>query len=299
MTRHLILIFCVFLSISLSAQEFNCKVSISSSKIRGSNKELFTNMQKDILEFINNTRWTDNVFSTDEKIDCNFLFTLNEKIGSDEYAGNLQIQLSRPCFNSSYSTNLFNFKDNDIRIRYAEFESLKYNSSSNNSNLVSLIAFYANVMLGMTYDTFSPNGGGVYYSKAEAIVAQCQNNIEKGWKSFEGRKNRYWIIENLQDGALAGVRTCYYQYHRLGLDMMEKDVVGARSVIAESLELIRKAHRVRSSSLLIKLFFDAKSEEILNVFSESFNEEKMRVYNIVAEVDPTNITKYKKLISNK
>jgi hypothetical protein len=299
MARHLILIFCVFIGISLSAQEFDCNVSISTSKIRSSNQELFTNMRKDILEFVNNTRWTDNVFSADERIDCNFIFTLKEQIGADEFAGSLQIQLSRPCFNSSYTTNLFNFKDDDIRIRYAEFESLKYNSSSNNSNLVSLIAFYANVMLGMTYDTFSPNGGGVYYSKAEAIVAQCQNNIEKGWKSFESRKNRYWIIENLQDGALSGVRTCYYQYHRLGLDAMEKDIIGARSVIAESLELIRKAHRERSASILINLFFDAKAEEIINIFSESFNEEKMRVYNIVAEVDPTNISRYRKLVNRK
>jgi hypothetical protein len=299
MIRQVLLFFCIFFSVSVFAQEFNCNVSVSHSKIQGSNQELFDNMRKDLYEFVNVTRWTDNVFSIDERIQCNLFFTLDEQIGADEFSGSLQIQLSRPVFNSSYTTTLLNFQDNDIRFRYAEFESLKYDAGSTNSNLVSLIAFYTNIMLGMTYDTFSPNGGGVYYSKAEAIVSQCQNNIEKGWKSFESRKNRYWIVENIQDAAFSGVRTCYYQYHRNGLDMMDKDVIGARSVVAESLELIRKSYRERSNSMIIKLFFDAKSDEIMNIFSESFNEEKMRVYNVVAEVDPTNLTKYKQLINNK
>lgn len=298
MIRRFIILVLLISSVALSAQEFQCSVSISHSKIQGSNQEVYENMRKDIYEFINTTRWTDNVYAIDERIECKLFISLDEQIGADEFSGNMQIQLNRPVFNSSYKTTLFNFQDNDIRFRYAEFEPLKYNASIKNSNLVSLVAFYANLMLGMTYDTYSPNGGGVYYSKAEAIVAQCQNNIEKGWKSFESRRNRYWIIENLQDGALSGIRTCYYQYHRQGLDMMENDVTIARSTIAESLELVRKANRERSSCMLIKLFFDAKSEEIMNIFKDSFSDERKRVYNIVVEVDPTNITKYKKLIKN-
>jgi len=298
MIRRLLLFVLFLFSINLYAQEFQCSVSVSHGKIQGSNQEVFENMRKDIYEFINTTRWTDNVYALEERIECKLFITLDEQMGADEFSGKMQIQLNRPVFNSSYNTTLFNFQDNDIRFRYAEFEPLKYNASVNNSNLVSLIAFYANVMLGMTYDTYSPNGGGVYYSKAEAIVAQCQNNIEKGWKSFESRRNRYWIIENLQDGSLSGIRTCFYEYHRHGLDMMEKDISVGRSVIAESLELIRKANRERTSSMLVKLFFDAKSNEVMNIFSESFSEEKKRVYNILAEVDPTNISKYKKLIKN-
>lgn len=298
MIRRFILFVLLMSSVALSAQEFQCSVSISHSKIQGSNQEVYENMRKDIYEFINTTRWTDNVYAIDERIECKLFISLDEQIGADEFSGNMQIQLNRPVFNSSYKTTLFNFQDNDIRFRYAEFEPLKYNASVKNSNIVSLIAFYANLMLGMTYDTYSPNGGGVYYSKAEAIVAQCQNNIEKGWKSFESRRNRYWIIENLQDGALSGIRTCYYQYHRQGLDMMENDVTIARSTIAESLELVRKANRERPSCMLIKLLFDAKSEEIMNIFKDSFSDERKRVYNIVVEVDPTNITKYKKLIKN-
>lgn len=285
-------------TLTISAQEFNCAVSVSHSKIQSSNQELYSNMQRDIYEFINTTRWTDNVYSNDEKIQYSLYFTLEEQIGADEFKGRLQIQLRRPVYNSSYQTTLFNFLDTDIRFRYAEYEPLKYSENSNNTNLVSLIAFYSNIVLGITYDTFSPNGGGVYFSKAEAIVAQCQNRPEKGWKSFESRKNRYWLIENIQDSALSNVRVCWYQYHRHGLDIMEKDVTGGRSIIAESLELIRKSYRQRSNSMLIKLFFDAKADEIINIFAESFNEEKMRVYNILAEADPSNISKYKKLIKN-
>jgi len=296
MYKFLFSLFLVIYSISVTAQEFNCGVSVSHSKIQSSNQELFSNMQKDIYEFVNATRWTDNVYANDEKIECKLFFTLDDQLGADEFKGSLQIQLRRPVYNSSYQTTIFNFQDNDIRFRYAEYEPLKFTENSKNTNLVSLIAFYSNILLGITYDTYSPNGGGVYFSKAEAIVAQCQNNIEQGWKSFESRKNRYWLIENMQDSALSNVRACWYQYHRHGLDIMEKDVTGGRSVIAESLELIRKSYRQRSNSMLIKLFFDAKSDEIMNIFAESFSEEKMRVYNIVAEVDPTNLSKYKKLI---
>lgn len=298
MTRRLFLFVAMFFSITLYAQEFKCNVSVSHSKIQGSNREIFENMRNDIYEFINTTRWTDNVYAMDERIECKLFITLDKQIGADEFTGNMQIQLNRSVFNTAYKTTLFNFQDNDIRFRYAEFEPLKYNASVNNSNLVSLIAFYANIMLGITYDTYSSNGGGVYFSKAEAIVAQCQNNIEKGWKSFESRRNRYWIIENFQDAALAGIRTCMYEYHRLGLDAMEKDLSVGRSVIAEGLELIRKANRERTSSMLVKLFFDAKADEVMNIFSESFSEEKKRVYNILVEVDPSNISKYKKLINN-
>lgn len=297
MYKYISIIILSFYSYSLHSQELNCSVSISHSSIQSSNQELFNSMQKDIYEFITTTRWTGNVYSNDEKIECKLFFTLDKQIGADEFSGNLQIQLRRPVFNTSYQTTLFNFQDNDIRFRYAEFETLKYTENSNNTNLVSLIAFYANIILGINYDTFSPNGGGVYYSKAEAIVAQCQNNIEVGWKSFESRRNRYWLIENIQDSALSNIRMCFYQYHRQGLDVMEKDVTGGRSIIAESLELVRKSYREKSNSMLIKLFFDAKSDEIMNIFADSFNEEKMRVYNILAEADPTNLSKYKKLIN--
>ncbi|MCT4599910.1 MAG: DUF4835 family protein [Marinifilaceae bacterium] len=296
--KNYILFLLLFCAVSSFAQEFNASVSVTYNKIQSTNNELFNNMRRDIYEFMNNTRWTNNVYTIQEKIRCSFSFTLESQIGADEFKGNLQIQLNRPVFNSSYQTTVLNIFDKDIRFRYAEFESLKYKENSTNSNLVSLLAYYANIMLGYTYDTFSLNGGGVYFSRAEAIVAMCQNNIEVGWKSFEGRRNRYWLIENIQDATSVGVRRCLYMYHRQGLDMMEKDIVTARSSVLDALELLRKSYRERSNSMFIQLFFDAKSEEILNIFSEAYREEKTRVYNVVAEVDPTHNSKYKVLIKN-
>lgn len=255
-------------------------------------------MEKDIYEFMNTTRWTDNVFAYDERIECNMVFTLTDQISSDEFRGSLQVQLRRPVYNSSYNTVIFNFKDNDIRFQYREFQQMTYNDNDRNTNLVSLLAYYAYVAIGLDYDSFSQEGGSVYFSKAEAIVARCQNNKETGWKSFESRRNRYWLIENIQDNAFAPFRLCLYRYHRNGLDAMEKSVIDGRMEIAESLELLRKVHRAKPNSMLLQLFFDAKSEEIMNIFKSSNGNDKKRVYNILSEVNPSNISKYKALLEN-
>lgn len=285
-------------SITIFSQELKCSVSISSQKIQGTNREIFRNMQKDIYEFMNTSRWTENLFSYDERIECNMVFTLNEQLSVDEFKGSLQVQVRRPVYNSSYNTVIFNFKDKDIHFKYKEFEPLTYNDNSRNTNLVSLLAYYSYIIIGLDYDTFAPEGGSIYFSKAEALVARCQNNRESGWKSFESRRNRYWLIENIQDNAFSPFRECMYAYHRQGLDGMEKNVVDGRTVIAESLELLRKAHRLKPNSMILQLFFDAKADEIMNIFSNSFGDERKRVYNILAEVNPANISKYKRLIEN-
>jgi hypothetical protein len=226
------------------------------------------------------------------------VFTLSEQLTVDEFKGSLQVQVRRPVFNSSYHTVIFNYKDNDIHFKYREFEPLVYSDNSKNTNLVSLLAFYSNIILGLDYDTFSIEGGSIYFSKAESIVARCQNNVESGWKSFESRRNRYWLIENIQDNAFTPFRECMYRYHRQGLDAMEKNVTDGRSVISESLELLRKVHRQKPNSMILQLFFDAKSEEIMNVFSKSFGDERKRVYNVLSEVNPANLSKYKRLLEN-
>lgn len=293
----------LFLALSITSlfsfsQELDCRVSVSSQKIQGTNREIFRNMQKDIYEFMNTSRWTDNLFSYDERIECNMVFTLSEQLSVDEFKGSLQVQVRRPVYNSSYNTVVFNFKDNDIHFKYKEFEPLTYNDNAQNTNLVSLLAFYSYIIIGLDYDTFSPEGGSVYFSKAEALVARCQNKRESGWKSFESRRNRYWLIENIQDNAFSSFRECMYRYHRQGLDAMSKNVVEGRSIVAESLELLRKAHRLKPNSMIIQLFFDAKADEIMNIFSKSFGDERKRVYNALSEVNPANISKYKRLLEN-
>lgn len=281
------------------AQELRCNISVSSQKIQGTNRELFTNMQRDIYEFLNNRRWSNHVFSYDERIECSLQIVLDEQVGSDQFKGTMQVRVSRPVYNSSYNTVLLNFKDNDIEFVYREFEPLEYNETGENTNLVSLLAFYANVILGLDYDSFSLMGGNDFYNRAENIVARCQNSREAGWKSFESRRNRYWLINNLQDRSYAPVRECLYRYHRLGLDVMADNVTDGRMAIVEALELLQKANRTKSNAYIMQVFFDAKSDEIVNIFKPTFTDERKRVYNIVSEVNPANSAKYNVLIQDK
>lgn len=300
MKRYLFLIVCLFATYLLAVgQELRCNISVSSQKIQSSNRELFANMQRDIFEFMNNKRWSDNIFSYDERVECNIQINLEEQGGSDQFKGTMQVRVSRPVFNSSYSTVLLNFKDNDIDFTYHEFEPLEYNENGQNSNLVNLLVFYANVILGLDYDSFSSLGGNIFYTRAEEIVARCQNVTEAGWKSFESRRNRYWLINNLQDRSYQPVRECIYKYHRLGLDAMADNVNDGRLAVIEALELLLRAHRVKPNSYIVQVFFDAKADEVVNIFKPAFADERKRVYNILSEVNSTNNSKYGVLIQDK
>lgn len=282
-----------------AAQELKCGISVTSQKIQGTNRELFSNMQRDMYEFLNNTRWSEHVFSYDERIECSLQFVLDEQVGSDQFKGSLQVRVSRPVYNTSYNTVLLNIKDNDIDFTYREFEPLVYNENGQNSNLVNILVFYANVILGVDYDSFALLGGTEFFNRAENIVARCQNAREAGWKSFEGRRNRYWLINNLHDRSFVAVRECLHHYHRLGLDVMADNVADGRLAITEALELIRKAHRIKANSYLVQIFFDAKAEEIVNIYKPAFADERKRVYNVVSEVNPSNNSKYNVLIQEK
>lgn len=299
MRKLIVLILFISYSLFGASQELRCNVQVMSQKIQGTNKQVFRTMQTSIYEFVNNRRWSENVFSYDERIECNILINLTQQVSADEFKGSMQVQARRPVFNSSYNTVLLNFKDDDVHFRYVEFQSLEFNENSRSSNLTSLLAFYANIIMGLDYDSFSMEGGSAYFHKAEAIVNKSQNAVEKGWKAYESRKNRYWLVENLLQQAYSPVRECMYRYHRLGLDRMADRLTEGRAEIAESLRLLQKAHRAKPGAFILQLFFDAKADELVNIFKESFNDEKTRVYNLLNEIDPANISKYKKIIAKK
>lgn len=280
------------------AQELRCNISISSTKIQGANKNLFETMQSDLYEFMNNRKWTEHQYAMDERIECNFFISLDEQISSDEFKGTIQVQARRPVFNASYETVLLNIKDNDFHCKYVEFQTLEFNETSNRDNLTNILAYYAYVILGMDYDSFSPEGGTEYFQKAQAIVNNSQNTREKGWKSFESERNRYWLVENILNKSYSGFRACTYQYHRQGLDIMNEKAPEGRAVIAESLKSIQKVFRSRPSLYILQVFFDAKSDELVNVFSKSFPDEKARVSAILNECDPSNGSKYEKILKS-
>ncbi|MGD9977835.1 MAG: DUF4835 family protein [Bacteroidales bacterium] len=283
----------------ISAQELRCNIQVNSQKIQGTNRSVFQTLQTSIFEFMNNTAWTNHVYSIDERIECNILINITDQVGSDEFKGTIQVQARRPVFNSSYNTTMLNFLDNNMDFKYREFDKIEFSETSYLSNLSSVLAFYAYIVLGIDYDSFSNLGGSEYYLKAEKIVTNAQSSTEKGWKAYEGnRKNRYWMVENFLNQKYRPLREASYRYHRLGLDRMNDKPTEGRAEIADCLAMLQKVYREKPDPYMfaLQLFFDAKNDELVNVFSESFPSEKARVVNILTEIDNANATKYKTIL---
>lgn len=299
MQRTIILMLLIYSSFKVSAQEFRINVSVSSSRVEGTYKQIFESMRRDIYEFMSNRKWSDNVFSIDERIECNMFLQITQQISADEFMATLQVQLNRPVFNSSYNTPILNIKDNDIQFRYVEFQPLEFDETSNTNPLTNLLAYYAYVLLGFDYDTFSPLGGTPYFQKARDIVNRSQNAREKGWRAFEGNYNRYWLIENITNKAYGPFRELLYRYHRLGLDVMSDKPDIGRAEIADAMINMQRVYRSKPDTYINRLFFDAKSDEIVNVFSKGSTDEKGRVMNILTECDPSNSGKYQKIMEQK
>ena len=302
MLRRIIFILLIVSPYPLFAQELRCNIQVNSQKIQGTNRTVFQTLQTAIYEFMNNTPWTNHVYGFDERIECNIMLNITEQSGSDEFKGTIQVQSRRPVHNSSYNTTMLNFLDNNLHFRYREFDKIEFSESSHLNNLSSTLAFYAYVILGIDYDSFSSLGGNEYLLKAEKIVTNAQVAPEKGWKAYEGnRKNRYWLIENLLNSKYRPLREVYYRYHRTGLDRMSEKSTEGRAEIAECLAMLQKVYREKPDPYLfgLQLFFDAKNDELVNVFSESFPTEKARVVNILTEIDNPNASKYKTILEQK
>jgi hypothetical protein len=293
------LILLTWCSGEIDSQELNCNVQVSAQKIQGSNRQIFESMQRDIYEFMNNSVWTNNVFSYAERIDCNILITITDQFSADEFRGTIQVQLRRPVFNTTYNSTMLNFMDNNFQFRYVEFSPLEFDPNSYRSSLVSVLAYYAYMILGFDYDSFSPLGGTQFYQIAEKIVTNAQNASEPGWKPYDGsrNKNRYWLVKNTLDREYEGVRRFIYDYNINGLDKMESKLPEARTNIAESLRLIQDVFRARPDPYmyLVQIIMESKADELVNIFSSAFPEEKSRVLQILYEIDPGNKSKYEKI----
>jgi len=301
MRRKILFAVLLFLFVySNHAQELRCNVQVVSQQIQGTNKQVFRTMQQAIVEFMNNRNWTNHVFGQEERIECNILINITKQITADEFEGTMQIQSRRPVYNTSYSTVMLNYMDNDIHFKYVEFETLDFNETSHTSNLTSLLAYYAYIILGLDYDSFGYEGGNPYFEKAERIVSNAQNAPEKGWKAFESKehKNRYWLIQNILDEEFSSIREFIYRYHRLGLDVMESKAADGRSQIIESIEKLLEVKRNKPDPFMhfLRVVLDAKSEEFVNVFQEGSITDKERVHKMLVEIDPANSNRYKKII---
>ena len=299
---HRIFLTLIVISYSLygSAQELMCNVQVLTQQIQGTNKQVFQTLQTSIYEFMNNTSWTNHVFETDERIECTMLFNIKEQVSVDEFKGTLQIQSRRPVFNSSFNSVVLNYVDNDIQFKYVEFQPLEFSETSHLSNLTSILAFYAYVIIGMDYDTYSFEGGTPFFEVAEKIVNNAQNTPERGWRAMEStsRKNRYWLINNILNEDFSLLREFVYKYHRLGLDMMYEKTNEARASISEYLRILQQVSREKPDPFMyyLQVVLDAKTDELVNIFKESFQEEKARVYALLNEIDPSHGNKYEQIM---
>ena len=297
--KYYFLLVLLLIPMSAGSQELYCNVQISAQKIQGSNRQVFITMQRDVYEFMNNTVWTNMVVSYAERIDCSILINLTDQLSADEFRGTIQVQLSRPVFNTTYNTTMLNFIDNSFQFRYVEFQPLEFDPNVHRSNLVSVLAYYAYIIIGMDCDSFAPESGTEFFQMAEKIVSNAQNAPEPGWKPYDGsrNRNRYWLVKNILDKEYSGVRQFVYDYHINGLDRMESRITEARTNMVESLRTIQEVYRRKPDPFMyfMQVILDAKSAEIVNIFTEAFPEERGRVVQILTEIDPANKTKYEKI----
>jgi len=299
--KYYLLVFLVLITGTIKSQELNCNIQVSAQRIQGSNRQVFETMQRDIYDFMNGTVWTNYVYSYAERIDCSILINLNEQLSADEFRGTVQVQLSRPAYNTTYNSTLLNFMDNNFQFRYVEFSPLEFDPGAHRSNLVSVLAYYVYIILGIDADSFTPLGGTEFFQIAEKIVVNAQNAPEPGWKPYDGsrNRNRYWLVKNILDKEYEGIRQFIYEYDINGLDKMESKLAEARTNITESLKLLQEVFRRKPDPFMyfLQLIIEAKADELINIFSPAFPEEKSRVVLILTEIDPANKAKYEKINS--
>ncbi len=283
------------------AQELNCRVNINYSSLGNTPPPVFQTLQKDVTAFLNEHRWTNHTYDVNEKIECNIMITISDYNGLDKFTGTIQINQSRPVYYTSYNSPLFTFKEGDGKFvfTYQEGTPLEYIENHATSNLTQVLAYYAYLILGFDYDTFSPLGGTEYFRKALRVALTSQSSGYEGWSVADSKQNsRYNLIDAILDKRFENLRLGQYYYHRLGLDAMPKDPDGGRKKMLEALKYIQRSNRAKQNSLIVSLFFTAKSDEIVNVFSASPLPEKNEVMEILKEVDVTNISKYQKIMGN-
>jgi hypothetical protein len=279
-------------SMPVSAQELQATVTVNAQNIQLSDRGIFDDMARAMENFLNSRRWTNENWQPRERIKCNFALTMETMPNVGSFTGSMQVQVLRPVYGSSYESVVFNFADRNWQFDYVESLPLDFNENNFSTNLTSLLGFYALLMLGLDSDTFSPMGGSPYFDRAFNVVLNAQQSPRTGWKQFESNRNRYWLIENLMSPQMAPVREAQYAYHRQGMDNFGRDENLARQSILESLQKIREVNRIRPNQVLINTFFDAKSEELANVFARGEEEIRQNALSLLSELDPANIERY-------
>lgn len=300
MKRLLLFAIMALAAISIRAQELSCTVEVLYPQIQGVNPQIFQGLQDDIREFMNSQKWTNDKFSIEERINCSLILNITQATaGSNTFRGELQVVSTRPVYNTSYSTAMLNVRDIDVVFDYLPGTQYVYNPDRYQNNMVAILAFYAYMIIGYDYDSFSMKGGTPFLQQAQRIVQGAQVSNAPGWKAFEGDKNRYWLVEDILHKTFEPMRECMYEYHRLGLDNLSEKTNQSRQQIATSLQKFNQIHRVKPLAYNTQNFFLAKSDEIVSLFKEAPDPERNTMFELLTVVDPGNLAKYERMQKGK
>lgn len=304
--KKYILLSCSLLGFAMAkAQEINCKVSIRHDRILNVDQQVFTDMERAITTFINTRKWTTDDYSTQEKIDCTIMFNLTAKIDNvaDGYEATMNIQATRPVFNTGYNTSLINFIDKDANFKFSQFSPLIFDdnrvSSSGDAladNLSATLAYYIYMVLGLDYDSYALNGGNLYFKKAQNIVNNApEGKGVVGWKAVESTKNRYWLAEQMLNPRFVDFHKYWYSMHRLGFDLYYDKPVEAKRNILGGIAMLQKLNRDNPNAILVQFFFNAKSTELLNLLADMPVADRQQYITLLSQADVTNAQKYQNL----
>lgn len=275
----------LFAAFGTYAQELNCQVTVNSDQVGQTNQQIFRTLERSLNDFVNKTKWTNRTYRENERVNARMFITVTQ-YESDRFEANIQIQSTRPVFNTTYESPVFNYKDNAFNFQYQEFQPLVYNPNNFDSNLVGVISYYVYMILGLDADTFSLEGGNDFYRQAQNIVTQAQSSSYSGWSQDTGDRSRFELVDNLLSNSFREYRIAMYNYHRKGLDILADNNSTGKQIIAGSLRLFETLISRRPNAFLIQTFFDAKSEEIQNIFSDGPKVDIVKLKETLNKVAP-------------
>ncbi|MFT4666973.1 MAG: hypothetical protein ACI8YQ_004159 [Polaribacter sp.] len=280
----------------LQAQELQATITINTPLLQTTDPQIFKQLEVAMTEFLNTQQWTDVQYEPEERIQVNISLNITDELSANEFKGDLIIQSSRPVYGGDYQSVVVSNVDKGVQFTYEPFQPVQFSENLFIDNLSSVLSFYAYVIIGMDFDTFSPFGGDDYFQAANDIVNIVPNNLTskyRGWRSLDGNQNRYWVIENLLNPRMRPIRQSLYDYHRLGLDTMHEDVETGKNVMLKAIEAVGKVNKAQANSMLVTMFADAKSSEIIEVFKEGTSQQKALVQKVMGRMDPANSNKYR------
>jgi hypothetical protein len=296
--RSLITVLVVSLiSVPVFAQELNVKVTVNADQIQTTDRNVFKDMERAFANFLNTRKWTTDNYKNYEKINCSIFLNISKMPTIGNFTASAQITAARPVFGTNYESVLLNFADREWEFEYIESYPLEYNDNAYMNNLTSMLAFYAYIIIGMDNDSFSEMGGTPFFQKALNVVNNAQSGNRAGWQALSSNRNRYSLTENLNNPQMIELRKNTYKYHRLALDVFEKNPDQSREIILQVLKDVKKVWSIYPSSILVTTFFDAKATELTNVFSDGSLPIRREAYDILSSIDPKR-TIYKKIITN-